>query len=158
MRGGPFAVLPRARDGWSRAHAIRPNGLGVGRVTGDVGPMPSRSPMWQRQWRLAVATGLLGACGRDTAGPVQAPGPTASKVAVLSIAVATGDEGRAFFDNFIPCPRRGVIDYTNTPAGRRATFSGCDAGDGVVVDGDAEVRWVEAGNRERIARIEVSGA
>jgi hypothetical protein len=113
--------------------------------------------MWQRQWRLAVATGLLGACGGDTAGPVQAPGPTASKVAVLAIAVATGDEGRAFFDNFIPCPRRGVIDYTNTPAGRRATFSGCDAGDGVVVDGDAEVRWVEAGNRERIARIEVGG-
>ena len=73
---------------------IRPNGLGMGRVKGDVGAMPTRSLMWHRQWRLAVATGLLGACAGNTAGPDQAPSATASKVAVLAIAVATGHEGR----------------------------------------------------------------
>src|SRR5687768_16639888 len=120
--------------------------------------MPRPSFVWRRGRLLAIPIALLAACEKDAAGPESASSATTSKVAVLAIAVATGGQGHAFFDNFIPCPRRGVIDYTNTAAGRRATFSGCDAGDAVVVDGDAEVRWVEAGDRERITRIDVVGA
>jgi hypothetical protein len=114
-----------------------------------------------RQWWIIgyvlLAAGCSGA-GSDSVAPTSTPSLLASKVAVLAVAVATGGEGHAFFDNFIPCPRRGVIDYTNIPAGRRATFSGCDAGDGVIVDGSAEVRWVSGDDRTRITRIEVVGA
>jgi hypothetical protein len=109
---------------------------------------------------LSVAIGMFaGACGSD--GPT-APAATdvliASKVSVIAVAVATGGEGHAFFDNFVECPRRGVIDYTNTPTGRRATFSGCDAGDGVVISGDAALAWTApSGDRSRIASIDVTG-
>jgi hypothetical protein len=73
--------------------------------------------------------------------------------------VATGGEGHSFFDNFLPCPRRGVIDYRNSARGRMATFSGCDAGDGIVIDGSAELRWTSAGgDRTRISSIEIVGA
>ena len=111
--------------------------------------------------RLVVALlGLATACRGD--GEVAAPQPVsalvASKLAVLAVGVATAPQGRSFFDNFLPCARRGVIDYRNTPRGRQATFSGCDAGDGVVVDGTAEVRWTgPGGNRDRIESIELIG-
>ncbi len=68
----------------------------------------------------------------------------ASKLSVLALTVAAGPRDRAFFDNFLPCARRGVVDYRETSAGRSVTFSGCDLGDGVVVDGTAELRWVGA--------------
>ena len=109
--------------------------------------------------RFCRAAGLLGfvaACDGST-DPDATPSLIHSKVAVLAIAVATGGEGHAFFDNFITCPRRGVINYINTPLGRLATVSGCDTGDGVIVDGTAEVRWVSGGDRSRISRLEVVG-
>lgn len=86
---------------------------------------------------------LLAGCD-DPAGPVVGDEATvlvASKLSVLAVTVATGPRDRAFFDNFLPCARRGVVDYRETNAGRSATFSGCDLGDGVVVDGTAELRW-----------------
>jgi hypothetical protein len=114
-----------------------------------------------------VIVGLLTGCGDDDNSPAgpdgEAPPETsllASKLAVLSIAVATGPEGRSFFDNFLACPRRGVVNYHNTIAGRRATFSGCDVGDGVTVDGTAELRWVGANlssDRSQLTRLELSG-
>jgi hypothetical protein len=91
------------------------------------------------------------------AGPDAQTSLVASKLAVLAVGVATAEEGHSFFDNSLPCPRRGVIDYRNTPRGREATFSGCDAGDGVVVDGTAEVRWTQPGaDRSRISAIELA--
>jgi hypothetical protein len=75
----------------------------------------------------------------------------------IAVTIATGSEGGGPFDNFIGCSRRGVIDYTNTPAGRRATVAGCNLGDSVVVDGDVEVRWVTGGDRAQIRRIELVG-
>ena len=84
----------------------------------------------------------------------------ASKLAVLAVAVATGPEGRSFFDNFLACPRRGVVNYHNTTAGRRATFSGCNVGDNVTVDGTVELRWVGPNlspDRATLTRLESSG-
>ena len=113
----------------------------------------------------AVTMALLAGCGDDDdpSGPDGGAPETAlvaSKLAVLSVAVATGDEGRSFFDNFLPCARRGVVNYHNTSQGRRATFSGCDVGDGVTVDGTAELRWVGAGlspDRQQLTRLELAG-
>jgi hypothetical protein len=82
----------------------------------------------------------------------------ASKLATVAVGVATAGEGHSFFDNFLPCPRRGVIDYRNSPTGRLATFTGCDAGDGIVIDGSAELRWTSAGaDRSRLSTIEIVG-
>ena len=64
-----------------------------------------------------------------------------SKAAIAALAIAISPQGHGFFDNFLSCPRRGVIDYHNIPGGRRATFAGCDLGDGVVIDGVADVSW-----------------
>src|SRR5438034_4055871 len=84
----------------------------------------------------------------------------ASKLSVLSIAVATDPEGVNFLNNFIPCARRGVVDYRNTSAGRRATFSGCELGDAVTVDGSAHLRWLGPGlsrRRSRIRKLKLAG-
>jgi hypothetical protein len=115
----------------------------------------------------SVIVVLVSGCGNDDNGPSGPDGGTppeaslvASKLAVLAVAVATGREGRSFFDNFLACPRRGVVNYHNTTAGRRATFSGCDVGDGVTVDGTAEVRWVGdnlSPSRAQLTRLELSG-
>ncbi len=86
---------------------------------------------------------LLAGCD-DPAGPVVGDADTAlvaSKLSVLALTIATGPRDRAFFDNFLPARARGVVDYRETNAGGSATFSGCDLGDGVVVDGMAELRW-----------------
>lgn len=110
--------------------------------------------------RLRQATSLaafITGCSGSGTSPDATPSLLPSKVAVLAIGVATGGEGHAFFDNFITCPRRGVINYINTTVGRQATFSGCDAGDGIIVDGTAEVRWVNGADRSRITRVEVVG-
>ena len=109
-------------------------------------------------WRLSsrsfgtfasVVVALMTGCSEDNnnpGGPATGSAPetvlVASKLAVLAVAVATGPEGRSFFDNFLACPRRGVVNYHNTAAGRRATFSGCNVGDGVTINGTAELRWV----------------
>jgi hypothetical protein len=99
------------------------------------------------------------ACGRvvDPVAPVSDEAALAtSKAAVLAIGVAAGGEGHSFFDNFLPCPRRGVIDYRNTTNGRRATFTGCDAGDGVIVDGTVDLAWTPpGGDRSRITSITI---
>jgi len=127
-------------------------------------------------WRLSARSlgafasavvALLTACGdgnNDAAGPDNGSAPeavlVASKLAVLAVAVATGPEGRSFFDNFLTCPRRGVVNYHNTAAGRRATFSGCNVGDGVTVDGTAELRWVGPNlspDRAQLTRLELTG-
>jgi hypothetical protein len=97
-------------------------------------------------------------CGGGGTSPDATPNLVASKVAVLGVAIATGGEGHSFFDNYITCPRRGVINYTNSSAGRVATVTGCDTGDGVVIDGTAEVRWVSGSDRSRITQLVVSGA
>lgn len=69
----------------------------------------------------------------------------APRIAVTLVAVAAGEQGAAFLDNFLPCTRRGVISYYNTSEGRMATFSGCDLGDGVMIDGSGELRWAGPG-------------
>jgi len=66
-----------------------------------------------------------------------------SRLGIAAVAVAAGSEGHGFLDNYVACPRRGVIDYSNTAGGRRVTFSGCDLGDGVVVDGSGELQWAQ---------------
>jgi hypothetical protein len=53
-----------------------------------------------------------------------------------------------------------VVDYHNTAEGRRATFSGCNVGDGATVDGTAELRWVGdnlSPNRAQLSRLELTG-
>lgn len=65
----------------------------------------------------------------------------ASRIAVALVAVAAGEEGAGFLDNFLPCTRRGVINYSNSLQGRLATFSGCELGAGVMIDGTGELRW-----------------
>jgi hypothetical protein len=67
-------------------------------------------------------------------------------VAVLGVAIT--DDGAGPFDNAVPCPRRGVIDFSNTSTGRLVTFSGCDVGDGLVVDGSGALDWVGPGLEE----------
>jgi hypothetical protein len=86
-----------------------------------------------------LATGCSGASDPGAPAASQDPQLVASKLATLAVGVAVAGQGRGFFDNFLPCPRRGIIDYRNTPRGRQAVFTGCDAGDGVVVDGVAEL-------------------
>ena len=80
----------------------------------------------------------------------------ASRLPVMTLAVAVAREGRGPFDNFLPCVRRGVINYYNTDAGRYATFSDCDLGDGVSVHGAGELKWVGpelSTDRRTISRI-----
>jgi hypothetical protein len=111
----------------------------------------------------ALAATLIGAivgCGSggSTEPAVAGNALIASKLATVAVGVATAGEGHSFFDNFLPCPRRGMIDYRNSPLGRLATFTGCDAGDGVIIDGSAELRWTVNGtDRSRITSIEIAG-
>lgn len=103
---------------------------------------------------FVVGCGDAGSTAPLTSGNVS----VASKLATVAVAVATAPEGTAFFDNFLPCPRRGVVDYRNSDHGRFATFSGCDVGDGIVIDGTAEVRWTSPGaDRTHITTIDIPG-
>ena len=95
---------------------------------------------------LTVALGLtvLAACGGPDSQP-QTPSPQmierlASRISVMSLVVAVAREGGGAFDNFIPCVRRGAINYHNTEAGRHATFNDCDLGDGISVHGGGELK------------------
>ena len=92
---------------------------------------------------MGALVALLSGC--DGSGPVDPTAETehtlvASKLATLAVAIAIGPQGRGFLDNFIPCPRRGVVDYRNTSSGRSATVTGCDLGDGVTVEDGYVVR------------------
>lgn len=92
---------------------------------------------------IAMTLAML-ACdgGDDMMGPSRAQLElAASRTAIAMVAVAAGGEGSAFLDNFLPCTRRGVISYYNTEQGRMASFSGCDLGAGVTIDGAGELRW-----------------
>ncbi|MEP6495240.1 MAG: hypothetical protein ABJF01_21315 [bacterium] len=102
----------------------------------------------------------LAACGDGTATAPLSHGnvSVASKLATVAVAIATASEGAGFFDNYLPCPRRGIVDYRNSDHGRLATFSGCDLGDGIVVDGSTELRWTTPGaDRSRIVAIDIPG-
>ena len=88
---------------------------------------------------------LMAACTED---PV-APPPSdveaqviAPRLGVVLAAVGVASQGRGFLDNFIPCGRRGIINFHNKSAAiREAEFSSCDVGGGVVIDGKALVEW-----------------
>ena len=82
----------------------------------------------------------------------------ASRLSVMTLVVAFAEDGHGPFDNFLPCVRRGVINYSNTEAGRRATFSGCDLGDGITVHGisELELAGLERSTENRIERITIS--
>ncbi len=41
--------------------------------------------------------------------------------------------------------RRGVINYSNSDLGRNVTFSGCDLGDDIVIDGSGLLEWTAPG-------------
>ncbi|HSM35831.1 MAG TPA: hypothetical protein VK837_05470 [Longimicrobiales bacterium] len=58
-----------------------------------------------------------------------------SKAAGAALAVGTAPRGFSFFDNFLPCPRRGLIDFAERGAEMVARAHGCDLGDGVTLDG-----------------------
>ena len=66
----------------------------------------------------------------------------ASRLSVMTLVVALAEDGYGPLDNFLPCVRRGVINYYNTDAGRNATFSSCDLGDGIIVQGSGELKTV----------------
>jgi hypothetical protein len=92
---------------------------------------------------LACASAAI-ACSDPTAPPpppVAERSLVASKLVTLGVGLATAHDGGGPFDNVMPCPRRGLVTYYNSAAGRHVVFHGCDAGDGVVVSGPAEVRW-----------------
>lgn len=85
----------------------------------------------------------LAACGEDDITTVESNedltrvGP---RVAIALIAVATGSKGHGPLDNYVLCARRGVINYYNTADNIRvAEATGCDLGDGVILDGKATV-------------------
>lgn len=82
-----------------------------------------------------------------------------SKIAMVGVGIATASQGQGPFDNYVACPRRGIINFYNIPTGRAATLAGCDTGNGVVLDGTAEVRWADPRNRfAPMSAIEIVGA
>lgn len=107
-------------------------------------------------WGFALSA-LAAGCG-DSTGPVdpEVVERIAPRLAVMGFAVANGSQGRSFFDNALPCVRRGVVGYANTDAGRAVTFAGCDLGAGIVLDGTGQLRWgevVPAADREPLCRF-----
>lgn len=66
-------------------------------------------------------------------------------LAYLGAAVASSGEGHGFLDNYLPMPRRGGAFYHNTETGRAVVLSGCDLGNGVLVEGEGELIWVGPG-------------
>ena len=82
----------------------------------------------------------------------------ASRLSVMTLAVAFARDGGGPFDNFLPCTRRGVINYSDTESGRRATFSTCDLGDGIIVHGisELELAGLERSTENGIDRITIS--
>ena len=97
----------------------------------------------------------LGETPRATLTPAQR---LASRLSVMTLVVAFAEDGHGFFDNFLPCVRRGVINYSNTEAGRRATFSSCDLGDGIIVHGRGALKLIglERSTENGIEKITIS--
>lgn len=94
-----------------------------------------------------LSLSLASACGGGPTAPVAAEtarliGP---RLGIAALAVGMGSEGRLFFDNFIPCTRRGFMHFVNDDHGREVTFEGCDLGNGVMVDGRGEIVWNPVG-------------
>ena len=100
-------------------------------VTAFVAACADKNPMMPDQPMTPVYPPLT---------PAQAP-RVAPRLAVMTFVIATGPEGRSFFDNFLPCLNRGAVSYVNTHAGRRAWFRACDLGTGVMIDGTGEIEW-----------------
>ena len=98
----------------------------------------------------ALLIGIVGAAcdGAGATGPQPPFSDEITRIAprlgVMGLAVAVGPQGAGFFDNFLPCVRRGVIVYRNTPLGRAVTFHGCHLGHGIVVDGAESIGAVGA--------------
>ena len=67
--------------------------------------------------------------------------------------VAAASSGSGFFDNTMPCVRRGVINYHDIEQGRHAELVGCDLGAGVTIDGSGDFIWsgTDQNNIESIA-------
>ncbi|MDH3457763.1 MAG: hypothetical protein OER90_13070 [Gemmatimonadota bacterium] len=103
------------------------------------------------RWAATVGVGVLLGCGEGPGEPLLEPltqslaARLAPRVAFVGFAVAEGSQGASFLDNFLPCVRRGVINYVNTDTGRGVTFSGCDVGNGIVIEGSGDVNWVGPG-------------
>lgn len=102
---------------------------------------------------------LAGCASDDVIGP---PGNDdaqriAPRLAVIATAIAVAGQGSGVLDNFLPCGRRGIINFHSTsPQTRSATFSGCHLGDSVVVDGVADVYWSGARNQPLSGATSVS--
>jgi hypothetical protein len=96
-----------------------------------------------------LAVSLVVACGGgDTTSPLptgSADARVASALSAIGFAVATADEGAAFFDNYLPCLRRGVVTWVDDATGRAAVFHGCEVTPGVVLDGSGRIQWVGSG-------------
>jgi hypothetical protein len=91
--------------------------------------------------------GLLASC-RNVIDPILPPllesedaGQVAPGIAAISFAVATAGQGHSFFDNHLPCVRRGVATYVNSATGRVVYFQGCEIAPGIVVDGAGTLDW-----------------
>lgn len=99
------------------------------------------------RWQVAaiLAAAFEAGCGDDPTSPGPLTGDQAARVAprlaVMTYAVATQFGGRSFFDNFLPCLKRGALSYVNSDRGRRVWFRGCDVGTGVVIEGSGEIEW-----------------
>ena len=66
----------------------------------------------------------------------------APRLAVIATAIAVAGQGAGVLDNFLPCGRRGIINFHSiSPQTRSAAFNGCHLGDSVVVHGVADVYW-----------------
>ena len=93
--------------------------------------------------RLLLVLALLG-CDKSVIDPPLTSADAqliAPRLATIAVAVAVGSQGRGFLDNFIPCGRRGIVNYYNSEGARTAEFAGCDVGGGVVIDGTASITW-----------------
>jgi|SRR5688572_2552997 len=72
----------------------------------------------------------------------------APRLAVIATAIAVVGEGAGVLDNFLPCGRRGIVNFHSTSSQTRsATFSGCELGDSIAVDGVADLYWSGARNQ-----------
>lgn len=108
-----------------------------------------RARMASRMTAVALAVTLAG-CGDETPfDPDVLPTATLeralARIAVAALGGAGGRSGAGIFDNALPCARRGVLAYYDTPAGRHLTFHGCDLGANVVLSGAGELRWAGPG-------------
>jgi hypothetical protein len=92
----------------------------------------------------ALAVALCACASDEVLGPPDSADAQriAPRLAVTAIAIGVATQGAGFLDNFLPCGRRGIINFHSTSSQtRRATFSGCNLGDSVVVDGVVEIYW-----------------